>query len=126
MTEINEKIVADTPYSVALDGIERRLRALKNRVRLTVPLHSLGLPAPLALEAEVDVEFVSVRGGKGLTQLHDEMTIHWEPTLPGPYPHFDGKFHMPPLGTKTELLLSGAYQPPLGVFGAAFDAVIGS
>ena len=77
MTEINEKIVADTPYSVALDGIERRLRALKNRVRLTVPLQSLGLPAPLALEAEVDVEFVSVRGGKGLTQLHDEMTIHW-------------------------------------------------
>jgi hypothetical protein len=54
------------------------------------------------------------------------MKIRWEPSLAGPYPHFDGEFEIHPLGLKTELTLVGSYEPPGGIFGAAFDAVIGS
>lgn len=125
MTEVNESIVVEAPYSVVLDALERRLAAVHNRIRLMVPFKSLGLPAPFGLEAEVDVSFVSVRGQKGQRQLHDEMKLHWDP-VSGPYPRFDGAFTMEPVSPNTELRLAGAYEPPMGFVGDAFDAVIGA
>lgn len=125
MTEINESIVVEAPYSIVLDALERRLAAVHNRIRLTVPFKSLGLPAPFGLEAEVDVSFVSLRGEKGRAQLHDEMQLHWE-AVSGPYPRFDGAFTMQPVALQTELRLAGGYDPPMGFVGDAFDAVIGA
>jgi hypothetical protein len=125
MTEVYGKITVKAPYSVAMDAIVRFLKARKNRIPLNVPLKRLGLGTDFGLEREVNVAFLPVKGHKGERQLHDELHLAWEPASGGPFPTFQGKLKMHPLGLDTELILTGEYQPPLGVVGEAFDAVIG-
>lgn len=125
MTEFFGTITVKAPYSVALDAMMRILRAKKNRVMLAVPLKKLGLGTNFGLEHEVNVNFLPLRGHKGERLLHDELQLTWEPTGGGPFPKFSGTIKMRPLSPDTELALSGEYQPPLGVVGEAFDAVIG-
>lgn len=125
MTEVFGTITVKSPYSVAMDAIVRYLRARKNLLLLTVPLKKLGLGTSVGLEREVKVDFVPLRGHKGERLLHDEMHLSWEPTGGGPFPKFIGALKMHPLSNDTELVLSGEYQPPMGVVGEAFDAVIG-
>jgi hypothetical protein len=125
MTEVFGTTQVKAPYSVALDAIVRILRAKKNRVMLVVPLKTLGFGTNLGLEREVNVNFLPVRGHKGERLLYDELQLKWEPAAGGPFPTFAGSLKMHPLGLDTELVLSGEYQPPLGLVGEAFDAVIG-
>ena len=125
MSEMFGTIVVNAPYSVALDALERRLRAKKNRLTLSVPLKALGLGGSFGLEQEVSVHFVSFRGHKGERRLHDEMQLTWDPTGGVPFPSFKGALKMHPLGSDTEMELNGEYTPPLGAVGEVFDAVIG-
>ena len=125
MTEVFGTITVKAPYSVAMDAVIRFLRAKDNRLMLVVPLKKLGLGANLGLEREVNVAFVPQRGQKGMRQLHDELHLAWEPTGGGPFPNFTGSLKMHPHSSDTEIVLSGEYQPPLGVVGEAFDAMIG-
>ncbi|MGH7716524.1 MAG: hypothetical protein ACREML_11070, partial [Vulcanimicrobiaceae bacterium] len=89
------------------------------------PLAKLGFGTNLGIDREVDVAFVPVHGYKGERNVHDELKFAWEPAGGGPFPTFSGTLRMHPLGLQTEIVLSGEYQPPLGVLGEAFDAVIG-
>ncbi|MGA3036579.1 MAG: hypothetical protein ABSE64_03760 [Vulcanimicrobiaceae bacterium] len=125
MTEVYGTITVKAPYSVALDSIVRRLRLKEHRLKLSVPLATLGFGANLGIEREVDVKFVAVHGHKGERILHDELQFVWEPEGGGPFPTFTGTLKMHPLGNDSEIVLSGEYQPPLGIVGEAFDAVIG-
>lgn len=125
MTEVYGKITVNAPYSVALDSIVRRLRIKQHRLKLSVPLAKLGFGANLGIERDVDVKFVPLHGHKGERLLHDELQFVWEPAGGGPFPTFNGSLKMHPLGVVSEIVLSGEYQPPLGVLGEAFDAVIG-
>ncbi|HEY1728362.1 MAG TPA: hypothetical protein VGG22_08325 [Candidatus Baltobacteraceae bacterium] len=125
MTEVYGTTTVNAPYSVALDSIVRRLRVKKHRLKLSVPLAKLGFGANLGIEREVDVSFVPLHGHKGERLLHDELQFVWEPSGGGPFPTFTGSLKMHPVGLNTEIVLSGEYQPPLGLVGEAFDAVIG-
>jgi|SRR5579872_834458 len=125
MTEVYGTTTVNAPYSVALDSIVRRLRVKKNVIKLSVPLAKLGFGANLGIEREVNVSFVPVHGHKGERLLHDELQFAWEPAGGGPFPTFNGTMKMHPIGLNTEIVLSGEYQPPFGVVGEAFDAVIG-
>jgi hypothetical protein len=125
MTEVYGTTTVNAPYSVALDSIVRRLRVKKNRIKFSVPLASLGFGANLGVERDVDVSFVPVHGHKGERLLHDELQFVWAPSGGGPFPTFTGSLKMHPLGVNTEIVLSGEYEPPLGLVGEAFDAVIG-
>jgi len=125
MTEVFGKITVNAPYSVAMDAIVRRLRTSKNTLALVVPFRKLGIGTNLGVERDVMVAFVPMRGAKGAQQLHDEVEFTWEPTGGGPFPTFCGTLRMHPEGSRTELVLSGEYQPPGGKLGDAFDAVIG-
>lgn len=125
MTEVYGKITVNAPYSVAMDAIVRRLRAKKNRISLVVPFRKLGIGTNLGVERDVIVAFVPVHGLKGARQLHDELEFTWEPEGGGPFPAFTGSLKMHPDGSRTELVLSGEYEPPGGKLGEAFDAVIG-
>lgn len=125
MTEVFGKITVDAPYSVAMDAILRRLRTRKNTLALVVPFRKLGVGTNLGVERDVIVAFVPMRGAKGAQQLHDEIEFTWEPAGGGPFPAFCGSLRMHPEGSRTELVLSGEYQPPGGKLGEAFDAVIG-
>jgi hypothetical protein len=125
MTEVYGTTTVDAPYSVALDSIVRRLRVKKHRLKLSVPLAKLGFGTSLGIDREVDVAFVPLHGHKGERHVHDELQFAWEPSGGGPFPTFSGSLKIHPLGMQTEIVLSGEYQPPFGVVGEAFDAVIG-
>jgi hypothetical protein len=68
-----------------------------------------------------------------LSKAHrpDDMTpryaVHWEAEAGGPFPVFDGELT---IGADEDysafwLVLNGAYEPPGGVAGKVFDAVLG-
>lgn len=55
-------------------------------------------------------------------------SVHWQSAAQGPYPVFDGVLSVE-AGEDYDafrLALDGTYQPPLGLAGKAFDAVIGN
>jgi hypothetical protein len=125
MTDLCGTVIVDAPYSVAMDAVLRRLKTVKNRLMLNVPFSSLGIPSSFGIEREVEVDFVPFRGHKGERLLHDELKMRWTPIGGGPLPTFNGSLKMHPEGGKTELVLAGEYEPPMGKMGEVFDAVIG-
>jgi hypothetical protein len=53
------------------------------------------------------------------------MNLSWTPKGGGPYPTFAGTLTFEPAGAQTNLALDGDYEPPGGIVGKAFDAVVG-
>ncbi|MGA2392379.1 MAG: hypothetical protein ABSH03_03390 [Candidatus Lustribacter sp.] len=54
------------------------------------------------------------------------MEIGWQPHDGGPYPTFHGTLSVEEIdGLFSRLDLDGTYEPPLGLAGLAFDAVLG-
>ncbi|HTU82191.1 MAG TPA: hypothetical protein VMF61_08685 [Candidatus Acidoferrales bacterium] len=90
-------------------------------VRLKLPL--LGAEGP-ALEKDVTLAYQASPGDAE----DSPWALNWKPVGGGPYPHFRG--HLSIEGTDGQsapaLVLDGAYVPPLGAAGAAFDAVVGA
>lgn len=120
---IEERIVVASPSSLALSGIEAHLN--NNTLDLTMPLRQLGLPTSLQLSREVSVTFVARPNRSLIGRRHDRLELRWTPQPRGPYPSFEGTLTVLPVGAETELVLEGGYTPPLGHFGAAFDAWLG-
>jgi hypothetical protein len=57
---------------------------------------------------------------------YEIMDILWQPHDGGPYPTFRGVLSVEEEGgTHCRLDLDGSYEPPLGIAGAVFDAVVG-
>jgi len=99
----------------AADGGEERL------LRLT-----LGVPAVDGVEISKNV-VVSVRRASDPAHFDQPWQLHWEP-VSGPYPVFDGTLTIRADEdyTTSILELQGAYEPPLGLVGVAFDSMLGS
>ncbi len=53
------------------------------------------------------------------------MNVTWAPKGGGPYPSFAGTLTFEPAAAQTNLALDGNYEPPGGVAGKAFDAIVG-
>lgn len=84
-----------------------------------------GLPTPLHLERNVVVTLQAQRIPGDMTPRY---RAQWAPAEPGPFPLFAGE-----LTVENDedydafwLVLKGTYEPPLGLVGAAFDAIVGS
>jgi hypothetical protein len=56
---------------------------------------------------------------------HRSMHVSWRPKGGGPYPHFAGTLSLGDEPAGTRITIDGAYEPPGGVAGAAFDVVLG-
>jgi hypothetical protein len=60
------------------------------------------------------------------SELEPRFEVEWQPRDGGPYPRFNGE-----LTIENEdydsfwLVLEGTYEPPFGLFGSAFDAIVG-
>ena len=54
--------------------------------------------------------------------------VAWAPEEPGPFPLFAGELRVENAEDYDAfwLVLRGSYEPPLGLVGAAFDAIVGS
>jgi hypothetical protein len=89
------------------------------RVLLRVPL--AGVEGAPALQKEVTLEYRSDKGPAD----NRPWLVRWRADG-GLYPSFDGKLALEFEGETPVLVLAGEYEPPLGIAGQAFDAVIGA
>jgi len=127
MSNLLQRLYLRCPYARARTYLDSALHDLASSgetqvVRLRVPID---LDGQRGLEKDVVVTF-----GKGEDPLHFDQpwTVHWTPSGGGPYPDFDGTLTVradEDFGSSM-LELSGVYDPPMGVAGAAFDAIVGS
>ncbi|MHB8151821.1 MAG: hypothetical protein ACYDG3_01940 [Bacillati bacterium] len=127
MSELFQRCPVQCPYIRAKDYLDKALSTVAQSrepqtLTLRVPLagaHGHGLQ-----------KAVTVTYGIGSDPMHFDQIwqVHWAPCDGGPYPEFDGTLAVRADDTYEHsfLELRGAYRPPLGVPGAAFDAVLGS
>jgi hypothetical protein len=121
MSDLLERRVVRCPYHLAqrylADEIGSRLES----------------PGPLTLVLSLPgvevVKEVTVTYDSAVDPMHFDQPwrIHWQPKS-GPYPVFDGELTVRADETyeTSQLELTGAYRPPGGVLGAAFDKAVGS
>jgi hypothetical protein len=133
MTRIHERMYARCPFGKApsflelyLDELSRRGGADGSVLRLQVPLAELGLGIPGGAELSRDViaHFAPVNDDGFESQ---QTAVDWASDGGGPFPKFAGFIVIESdedYGT-CSLVLDGAYAPPFGPVGAAFDAVLG-
>ncbi len=124
-TTVSVERIVDCPFSLVLgeaDAIFAIVESPSGGIR--VPYRDLGLPFAGAVTHGVAVTF---RRQDDLTEwgrFHDEIAFDWNAQSRW-LPDFQGvlKFRIDTL--KTRVILNGAYRPPLGWVGSAFDRVIG-
>lgn len=119
MTEISAKQLV----GAALASADRLLRAFfsahpgpQGSARIVLHARDLQHPAVVTLTP-------AHRPG----DMTPRYAVHWEPDGGGPYPVFDGQLSVGGSEDYDEfwLVLDGGYQPPLGIPGKVFDAVLG-
>lgn len=90
---------------------------------LRVALADFGIPGNLKLEKEI---VVTARLQRDETGLNDVLAVAFQATdSAGMYPSFSGTLDVNAEESGSVLDLSGAYDPPGGAPGRAFDATIG-
>ena len=122
-SRIREHVYVACPSAQAKHHVAQffRTHAKDDVVRLTlrVPLRERD---GIALEREVVATISPAKAGPTIENLH----VRWTPTS-GPFPTFDGTLRVreDERYESFVLELEGAYEPPFGLVGAAFDAVVG-
>lgn len=123
MTKIRETLHIRCPYGRAKDFLKEELGPLagshKHVVRtLRVPFREREVTAPVLMNYSAALDPMG---------FDEPWTIQWSPKESNLYPSFSGSLCIrADENWETAVLeLSGEYEPPLGVAGAAFDAVIG-
>lgn len=96
--------------------------------------HSLGLQLGLELGAlhvatDVQLQLGPAQTAQEASTPHQTTAfpLSWQSAVrPSLFPHMTGQLLVYPLSaTETQLEFEGSYEPPLGLFGDAFDAVVG-
>lgn len=123
MNMLREEIYVNCPVNQALRYLNTFF-SLHGRLALRAPLPVPGLRDGLFIHRDVSAMLKRVPA-EG--DAYDMFSVHWEAVGGGPFPRFNGTIEV-----KTEddeqsfrLVLKGYYEPPLGVVGEAFDAVVG-
>ena len=81
----------------------------------------------VATDIAISIRHIEERPGKFKSPPTTQLDLEWEATKsPHLFPFMRAELSVYPLtGTETQLDLAGLYEPPLGVFGNAIDAVVG-
>lgn len=125
MAQLYQRRYLKCPYNRAQDLLAEAVRGAaqtsqERHLRLT-----FSIPAVAGGEIVKDV-IVTVSPGRDPMHLDEPWKLHWKP-VSGLYPVFDGTLTVRAdesyAGSMLEL--QGAYNPPLGAAGAAFDAILG-
>lgn len=115
---VREALLAD-PIAIFRDATTRGTGdAAKSELRVTL--------GALELAAAIEIEIVSTWPSRSpLGKPAQAITMTWKsPNRPGWFPTMSATLTCYALSsTETQLDFDGTYEPPLGVFGAAVDAV---
>lgn len=130
MASVHERRSVEVPLAHAPGYVGNYIHDVESegrgRIVLTVkvPLERLGFDRCMEISKAVSVRFTPLLDPQHLEHL---TAISWEPEGGGPFPHFSGVIGVETDGTDGAccLTLDGNYDPPLGVTGDAFDAIIG-
>jgi hypothetical protein len=131
MSTIKQQTSVHCPLHQAADRLAEVFRkhgdASGENARLTmwVDARIPGTPTALRLERSVGVTIQrEIRVG----EMVPTYVVRWEPSEPGPFPTFEGTLsvHGEDDYNSFTLAIEGAYEPPGGVVGAAFDGIIGA
>jgi hypothetical protein len=121
MSSIITKQVVEAPLASAARLLEVYVQAQPARengaVQIGLHAHNLERSAVITLTPARRPQDMAPR-----------FAVHWEAEGDGPYPVFDGTLTVEG-GDDYDmfrLALDGAYQPPLGIVGVAFDLLIGN
>jgi hypothetical protein len=125
MRTIAETIEVSCPSYYALRHAERyfsihRRGVAPDTISLRVDFSRLKLPGATEARHDVHVKY-ELSGKPGELQ---ELRLSWDPD-DAMVPRFAGTLRCSEDDGETILTLDGAYKPPLGVAGAAFDLVAG-
>jgi len=115
MPKIRESRIVDCPFSGVIEYAERFFEH-RHKLRLT------GLQT---IKTEVTTEYNVVIDHVDAARRHDALEISWSPNEHVPLPAFHGMFSVRPDFKGSLLTLEGAYEPPLGKVGKAFDKAAG-
>ncbi|MEO7202908.1 MAG: hypothetical protein ABI431_08570 [Candidatus Tumulicola sp.] len=130
MAKIRQNTEVHCPLFQASDRLAEVFRAHGNaegdsaHLTLWVDASIPGMPTPIRLERSV---IVTIERLHLVGEMVPTYTVRWGPTEPGPFPTFTGTLHVDADDDYDtfSLRLDGAYEPPLGLIGAAFDGIIG-
>jgi hypothetical protein len=116
MAEIHDRIMVECPLEQASDLLAARFaRHDGSTMTIQVPLADVSVAREIAVSFTPHPEHSRYRA----------MNLSWAPKGGGPYPTFAGTLRFEPAATRTNLALDGNYEPPGGIIGKAFDAVVG-
>jgi len=129
MKAINERRCALVPFAHAPEYLDRYVHDVVTEgggrivLSVAVPLERLGVDRRIEISRMVSVRFDKPEEPELAAQLTG---ISWEP-MAGPYPRFTGSIRLEADEDpdRCSIVLEGEYDPPLGVVGDAFDAIIG-
>lgn len=125
MSNLYQRRYLNCPYKRAKELLADAIPAAATRA--DGELLRLRLPIAEGATLSKDV-VVSLEPGNDPMHFDQVWNVRWEPTAGGIYPSFTGTLTVrADERYETSILeLVGAYQPPLGAVGAAFDSVVGS
>jgi hypothetical protein len=134
MSDLHQRIFVNCPAHAAKDYIARYFDSKRSaghsgpsdpiRLALRAPVNLPALQTEIVLQRDVVATVAPLDDAGGNLA---RMSVEWEPAGGGPFPRFRGTL----VASNDEgyesfsLVLDGAYEPPLGASGAAFDAALG-
>jgi hypothetical protein len=123
-------IVADCPFSVAPEYVSKYMGRFADNdddlAMVRLPLRAFGLPLPGSVRHRVRIAFEDSVDDHERNRSRRGLKFHWDagnPLLPDL--HGDLSFRIAP-DSRTELVLTGEYTPPLGALGSLLDRMLGS
>lgn len=115
MTQLSEECFVACPFSAAVELAERAVNGLRGLY--LSPFPPLGERVAFAAASTPDRSDES--------RKHDALLIAWRPQSGRAFPDFHGVLTVRPKNAGVRLQLNGAYRPPYGLAGKAFDVIAG-
>ena len=131
MSQLEERSSVACPLAQAAMRLKyffhEHATAEANAAKLTLGINVkvAGLPVPLTLQRSV---IATIQPHHLPADMTPRYRVGWAPESPGPFPLFAGELVVES-GDDYEMFtlrLSGAYTPPLGLFGKGFDVAVGN
>ena len=122
-------IVADCPFSIASEYVSSYMQRFADNddevAMVRLPLRTFGLPLPGSLRHRIRIRFEDSVDVHDRNRSHRGLKFHWSASNPL-LPDLRGELSFRiAADSRTELVLTGEYSPPLGRVGAVLDNLMG-